>query len=72
MESKKIINEFAIRNSTEYILFVEYADGSVEKTYERRIISDDEIEVIQHHNRDRYGHYYTTRHVYKISEGAIL
>ena len=69
---KKVINEFAVKNDKEYILFVKLDDGSVVKAYERRIISDDEIEVIQHLNRDKTGKYYTTRHLYKISEGAVL
>ena len=69
---KKVINEFAVKNDKEYMLFVKLGDGSVIKAYERRIISDDEIEVIQHLNRNKAGSYYTTRHVYRISEGAVL
>lgn len=28
--------------------------------------------LIQHRNRDRLGNYYTTRHIYRISEGAVV
>lgn len=28
--------------------------------------------LIQHRNRDRLGNYYTTRHSYRISEGAVV
>lgn len=28
--------------------------------------------LTQHRNRDRLGNYYTTRHIYRISEGAVV
>lgn len=56
----------------EFIMCVETPDRAIEKSYERRRISDDEVEVIQHRNKDRNGNHYTTRHVYRISEGAVV
>lgn len=62
----------AVRTDDEFIFCAEYPDGHIEKITERRKISDNEIEVITRRNRDRRGKYYTTRHVYKISDGAIV
>lgn len=65
--------EFTIVSTQdELILGLHFPDGKVVKAYERRRISDDMVEVIQHRNRDRSGNYYTTRCIYKISEGAVV
>ena len=61
----------AVSTPDELIICIEI-DGKITKSYERRRISDDEVEVIQHRNRDRLGNYYTTRHIYRISEGAVV
>ena len=62
----------AVNTPDEWIFCREYQDGRIEKIVERRRISTDEVEVITHCNRDRNGNYYTTRHVCKISEGAVI
>lgn len=61
----------AISTPDELVLCIEFPDKII-RSYERRRISDDEVEVIQHLNRDRYGNYYKTRRVYRISEGAVV
>ena len=67
-----MMKEFtAVSTPDELIICIEI-DGKITKSYERRRISDDEVEVIQHRNRDRLGNYYTTRHSYRISEGAVV
>lgn len=55
----------AINTPDEFVICLDDGHGHVIKSYERRRISENEIEVIQHRNRDRNGNYYTTRHVYK-------
>ena len=62
----------AISTPDELVICIEFPNGKIIKSYERRRISDDEVEVIQHMNRNREGKYYTTRHIYRISEGAVV
>ena len=63
-DTPEIVNEIAVRKTdTEYICAVVYEDGLVDVVYERRLISESPrtVEVIQHHNTDKYGRYYTSR-----------
>lgn len=55
----------AISTADEFVICIDFGNGNIVKAYERRRISDREVEVIQHRNRDRNGNYYTTRHVYR-------
>ena len=67
---KKIINEFAaVKTEDDYVLCCVYEDGTTEATYERHRIAPGKVEVIQRHNRDRNGRYYTTR---KIIDSDIV
>lgn len=66
------MKEFTVVSTPDELIICIEVDGRVTKEYERRRISDDEVEVIQHRNRDRAGNYYTTRHIYRISEGAVV
>lgn len=73
MQTERKPREFtAVSTPDELILCIQFPDGKTVKSYERRRISDNEVEVIQHRNRDRNGQYYTTRRVYKISDGAVV
>ena len=67
-----MMKEFTAVNTPDELIICIEIDGKITKSYERRRISDDEVEVIQHRNRDRLGNYYTTRHIYRISEGAVV
>lgn len=62
----------AISTPDELVICIEFPNGKIIKSYERRKISDNEVEVIQHRNRDRHGDYYTTRHIHRISDGAVV
>lgn len=69
----EIVGEFtAVSSQDELVRCVRFSDGSVGKAYERRAISDDKMEVIQHLNRDRDGSYYTTRSVYDLADGTVV
>lgn len=69
--AKKSKEFVAVSTPDEFILCIEFPDGRIEKSYERRKITEDKIEVIQHRNRDRNGNYYTTRNVYHWKEKTI-
>nr|WP_326184164.1 SpoVG family protein [uncultured Oscillibacter sp.] len=69
----RIVGEFtAASTGDELVLCVCFADGTIEKAYERRAVSEDSVEVIQHMNRDRNGSYYTTRRVYRSPDSAVV
>lgn len=61
---KKCVREFTmVKTENDFILAVQFNDGSVEVSYERHKIAPGKIEVIQHRNRDKNGKYYTTRKI---------
>lgn len=61
---KKCIREFtAVKTENDYIICLEFSDGTIEKAYERHRIAPGKIEVIQHRNRDKNGNYYTTQKI---------
>lgn len=69
----QVVNEFTmVSTRDEFVLCVQFSDGSVGKAYERRAISGDKMEVIQHMNRDRNGNYYTSKSIYDLADGAVV
>jgi len=69
----KIVDEFTmVSTKDELIMFVQFEDGTARNAYERRAISGDKMEVIQHMNRDRDGSYYTSKNIYDLADGAVV
>lgn len=71
MEKLKCINEyFAVCTFNARIMVAEFNDGTIRKEYEDYLISESEhtIKRINHCNKDKYGNYYTTEKIIKLSD----